>query len=262
MDPDNDTTADNPEWRRVLIEGHKPLLRTRAVMHRLPHGPRCKVCASPFGGIGGKLVGLAGFKPSRKNPNLCGVCWERLEPGGALVDIAVLFADLRGSTRLGDRVGANEFARTMTRFYQVATDVLLEHDALIDKLIGDEVMALFIPGMTGPDYRRKACEAGLALVRAAGADDGLHAELQFGVAVHGGPAFVGNVGAAGVVDFTALGDTVNVAARLQGYAQPGELILSEDLCDSIGTQNPPGERRLVDLKGKSEPFPIRVVRAE
>jgi adenylate cyclase len=71
---------------------------------------------------------------------------------------------------------------------------------------------------------------------------------------------VGNVGPPGLVDFTALGDTVNTAARLQSFAQPGELVISEDLCNSVEGPKLEGERRLVDLKGKAEPFAIRVVR--
>ena len=250
----------NPKWEHILVEGHRPLLLTRMFMKHLPSEPRCKVCANPFGGVGGKMVGLAGFKPSRKNPNVCSACCDTLPPGGALIDIGVLFVDLRGSTPLGESVGATEFARVLNRFYHVATDVLLKHDALIDKLIGDEVMALFIGGVTGENYRRKTCEAGLNLVKAAQGDRVIREGLGFGVAVHGGPAFVGNVGASGVVDFTALGDTVNTAARLQALAQPGELVISEELCNSVTGPKLEGERRLVELKGKAEPFAIRVVR--
>jgi adenylate cyclase len=85
---------------------------------------------------------MAGFKPSRKNPSLCSHCCETFSSvGGVEVDIAVLFADVRGSTGLGERSTPTEFAGLLNRFYRVATDVLVRHDAVIDKLIGDEVMA-------------------------------------------------------------------------------------------------------------------------
>jgi len=71
------------------------------VFRYLPSAPRCKLCHNPFGGIGGKIVGLMGFAPSRKNPKLCNHCFDRVPSGGAEVDIAVLFADVRGSTELG-----------------------------------------------------------------------------------------------------------------------------------------------------------------
>ncbi len=86
--------------------------------------------------------------------------------------------------------------------------MLIHHDALVDKLIGDEVMALFISGVAGPDYRRKTALAALDL--AAAVDD-----VPVGVAANAGIAFVGNVGSGTVMDFTALGDAVNVGARMQ-----------------------------------------------
>lgn len=257
---DSDVSQTGPGWDEMLTGGHRPLLRYRAVMRRVPSEPRCKICSNPFGGLGGKAIGLAGFKPSRKNPNLCSRCCDRLPPGGVLIDIGILFVDLRGSTALAETVGAQAFARTMSRFYHTATDVLLAHDALIDKLIGDEVMALFVPGIAGADYRRRTVEAGLALVRVM--DDAARPaeRLAAGVAVHGGPAFVGNVGPAGITDFTALGDTVNTAARLQAIAEPGDLIISEDLLQTVPALSVAGESRTVDLRGKSEPFACRVVR--
>jgi adenylate cyclase len=251
----------DPEWLKLLTDGHRTHLLLRAFMKRLPHEPRCKVCSNPFGGWGGRVVRIAGFKPSTKNPNMCSNCCDSVHPGGALVDIGLLFADIRGSTSLGERVSASEFAAVLKRFYHVATDVLLQHDAIIDKLLGDEVMALFVRGLAGPDYRRNTIEAGLALVRAAQADRTLREGMSIGVAIHAGPAFVGNVGVSGIVDFTALGDTVNTGARLQSFAQGGELVVSEDLATSMGDQRLEGERRLVELKGKAEPFAIRIVRA-
>jgi adenylate cyclase len=75
------------------------------------------------------LAGLIGYQPSRKNPNICAVCRERLPPGGAEVDIAVLFADLRGSTSLGERLGPGAFAAVLNSFYRTATEVLVARDA-------------------------------------------------------------------------------------------------------------------------------------
>ena len=94
--------------------------------------------------------------------------WHQLMVGGAEVDIAVLFADVRGSTALGEQLGPQAFAATLNRFYHAATEALTQHDAIVDKLIGDEVMALFIPGVCGPEYRRHAAEAALALLHAVG----------------------------------------------------------------------------------------------
>jgi adenylate cyclase len=237
-------------WRETLVDGYHTLNRLRHIMRWLPSNPRCKVCANPFAGPGGKVVGLFGFTPSRKNPNLCAACCDKLPPGGLEIDIAVLFADVRGSTSSGEHMRPAEFAGQMNRFYKAATDVLLRHDALIDKLIGDEVMALFLPGIAGKQFCRRAAEAGVDLLREAGYRPGGTPWLSLGVAVHFGPAYVGNVGPEGVVDFTALGDTVNTTARLQGEAAAGELILSSDLlaqCDR--SPQMASERRTLSLVG-------------
>jgi adenylate cyclase len=244
----------------MLEHGHGWPRVVRLVFRRLPRDPRCKVCASPFKGFGGSLLRGAGFKPSRKNPFICGRCIDQMPPGGATVDIAVLFADVRGSTGLAESMGAAAYAALLNRFYGIATGVLLSHDALIDKLIGDEVMALFIKGISGPDYHRKAVDAGLELLRAVNSPlDG--ASLPVGIAVHSGSAYVGNVGSGGITDFTALGDTVNTAARLQAVAEPGELVLSRDVLSAAGGEEVRGEERTVSVRGRAEPVAITVVRA-
>jgi adenylate cyclase len=100
-------------------------------------------------------------------------------------------------------------------------------------VIGDEVMSLFIPGIAGPDYRRKAASAALELASEVG-------ELPLGVAANAGVAFVGNVGSGTVLDFTAPGDAVNVGARLQAHASPGEVVLAAALYPLIEAHYPGG----------------------
>jgi adenylate cyclase len=249
---------DNAEWRKILIEGHRSMVAARHVWRLVPSSPRCKVCASPFGGIGGAVATRIGWAPSRKNPNLCGRCCDQMPPGGAEVDVAVLFADVRGSTALGERSGASEFAKLLNRFYATATEVILRHDGLIDKLIGDEAMALFIPGVAGPDYRRRALAAARELLEAVGYGSSGGPWLALGVGLNAGQAYVGNVGTA-VVDFTALGDAVNVAARLQGSAAEGQLVVSADLLDDLSAELPHAQRQELDARGRDAPVPALVV---
>jgi adenylate cyclase len=249
---------DNAEWRKILVEGHRSMVAARHVWRYVPSSPRCKVCASPFGGIGGAVATRIGWAPSRKNPNLCARCCDQMPPGGAEVDVAVLFADVRGSTALGERSGASEFAKLLNRFYATATEVILRHDGLIDKLIGDEAMALFIPGVAGPDYRRRALAAARELLEAVGYGSSGGPWLALGVGLNAGQAYVGNVGTA-VVDFTALGDAVNVAARLQGSAAEGQLVVSADLLDDLSAELPHAQRQELDARGRDAPVPALVV---
>ena len=243
-------------WRMVLIDGHERLRRAQRIFRHLPSAPRCKLCHNPFGGIGGRVMGWAGFKPSRKNPNLCARCCDTLPPGGLEVDTAVVFADVRGSTSLAERIGPGAFADLLNRFYQIANDVLIRHDAIIDKLIGDEVMAIFVPGIAGPGYRHEAVLAAIELVTAVSRDG----VLPVGAAVNAGTAFVGNVGADRVVDFTAIGDPVNTAARMQAQAAAGEVVLIDDLYPEVSAQFPDAPQRSLAIRGREAPIGVHVVR--
>ena len=183
-----------------------------------------------------------------------------MPPGGAEIDIAVLFADVRGSTAMGERMGATAFAALLNRFYRVATDVLLAHNAMIDKMIGDEVMALFIPALSGPHYRHAAISAAEGLARAMRQGGSGDAWLPVGMGVYAGLTFVGKVGTSGINDFTALGDTVNVAARLQAEAKAGEVVLSEAIYRELADHFPGLEERSLTLRGRDDPIVVRVMR--
>jgi adenylate cyclase len=244
-------------WDKVLTDGHASLVRARRVFRYLPSAPRCKLCNNPFGGPVGRLFAVAGFSPSRKNPNLCSRCCDSLPAGGAEVDVAVLFADVRGSTALGQRHAAADFAAVLNRFYIAATQTLLRHDAVIDKLIGDEVMAFFVPGISGAQYRHRAVLAGMELLKAVGYGSDEGPWLEVGVAVNAGVAYVGNVGGA-VVDFTALGDPVNVAARMQQHAAGGELLVASGVADDLTEKT---SRRTLDLRGHEQPVDAFVLGA-
>jgi adenylate cyclase len=245
------------QWRSLLTDGHASLVWGRRAFRYVPSAPRCKVCNNPFGGLGGRVFRVAGFSPSRKNPSLCGRCCDRLPVGGAAVDIAVLFADVRGSTTLAEHAAADEFAALLNRFYSVATQTLVRHDAVIDKLIGDEVMAFFVRGITGPAYRSQAVLAGVELLRAVGYGSAQGPWLELGCAVNAGIAFVGNVGEA-VVDFTALGDPVNVAARMQASAAGGELLVADGIDDQLTADAP---RRTLAVRGREQPVEAFVLTA-
>jgi len=121
---------------------------------------------------------------------------------------------------------------------------------VIDKLIGDEVMAFFVPGISGGEYRRRAVEAGLALLRAVGYGSSEGPWIELGAAVNAGIAYVGNIGTA-VVDFTALGDTVNVAARMQQHAAAGELLVAEGVATDLAAGAP---GRTLVLRGREHPI--------
>lgn len=171
-----------------------------------------------------------------------------------------MFADVRGSTGIAERIEPAQYAALLNRFYKRATEVLVRYDAIIDKMIGDEVMALFIPGICGPGYRRRAAEAAVALLEAVGYRPGEEGWLPIGAAVNSGLSFVGNVGAAGVEDFTALGDTVNAAARMAAMAGSGEVIFSESVYREVEDKFPNLELKTMQLRGREAAQELRILR--
>ena len=144
--------------------------------------------------------------------------------GGAEVDCSLLFADIRESTQLAERVPPMAFSTTVERFYAIASRVLVDHDAIVDKFVGDEVFAIFVPSMSGPTHAAAATAAARELLSAV-ARPGLGEPIQIGIGVASGTAFVGTVGEDPHLDLTALEDPVNVAARLASAASGGEILV-------------------------------------
>jgi adenylate cyclase len=243
------------QWR-ALLTGDDPSLRSiRRFWRRLPAAPRCKVCASPTHGIGGAVARLMWHGPMRDNPLLCKACFGQLSkfPGGAEVELSVLFADVRGSTGLAERVSAGEFRSLIQAYYRTAAVAIDDNGGIVDKFLGDGVMALFIPVITGENHAARAIDAGRALLRAIDADGLTRKGLMVGAGIHTGMAFVGVVGGGEKIDFTALGDTVNVAARLGSVAGPGELLVSGEAWDRAGPMEggPAPLRREVQVAGRT-----------
>jgi adenylate cyclase len=149
----------------------------------------------------------------------------------------------------------------LNRFYRAASHALLAHEAVLGQIAGDEVMALFVPGLAGRAYARKAVEAAHSLLKAIGYGSRAGNWLEVGVGICSGEEYVGNVGGGGFKDFTALGDVTNTAARLQTVARGGDILLCGSTYEATQSAYPNAERRLLNLKGKRaavEAFLIQV----
>lgn len=246
-------------WRRFLVEGQTPTERRfRRFFGSLPDHPRCKACNAPFEGIGAPFVSiLFGRSQSLNDPRFCRPCVQvsRKHPGGAEVEISMLFADVRGSTTMAERTSPAEFQRAINRFYKAATDVLLETDGFIDRLIGDEVVGIFFPGLAGQEHAVKAIDAAIKILQVTGHEQPDGPWIPVGAGLHTGVSYMGVVGSSGgAIDITALGDVPNVAARLASFAAPGELIISEATRGAAGLSGRGLEGQIRELKGRREPI--------
>jgi len=261
------TEASKPEpgteewWRRVLTDPKEHFEPLRRYFIHLPSAPHCKLCGAPFKGVGGFVFGRLGLRPWEKNPSICRACiadMNKRPPGGAEIPCTLLFADIRGSTGIAERSSATEFAALLRRFYAVGSQAIIEADGIVDKFVGDEVVALFIPVYAGEHHASRALRCADQLLRETGHGQPEGPWLDIGIGIHSGIAFVGTIAVGGeVTDFTALGDTVNTAARLASAAGAGEVLISEDALQNAGIGEVALERRELSLRGRSAPLSVR-----
>jgi adenylate cyclase len=226
------------EWQALLSGEAAGINIVRRRFRHVPSPPRCKLCYAPFAGIGGFVL-RPWFGPWEANPQLCKTCFGTLSkagPGGAEVAVALLFADIRGSTGLAERIGPGAFSAVLQAFYGHAVEAIERSNGIVDKFVGDEAIGLFIPGLTGPDIVARAIDAGRTLIDAVGRSGASSiGPIPVGAGVHTGIAWVGTVGPAGEIrDFTALGDPVNTTARLAQIAAAGELLVSAEATSAAG----------------------------
>jgi adenylate cyclase len=247
-------------WEQMLTGNYPRLQRMRRMWGALPSPPRCKLCNAPFRGPGGLLMRAISYGPSRLNRRLCKWCLRAVQKhgGGAEVEISVLFADVRGSTAIAERMPADEFSRLLARFYGAAADVIDERDGIVDKFVGDGAVALFIPGFAGSDHAADAVAAARSLLERTG-NGGGDPWIPIGAAVHMGRCFVGAVGEGDARDFTALGDPVNTAARLTDVAGAGEILVSAEAAAAADLDTTGLERRTLELRGREQSVDAWVV---
>ncbi len=182
---------------------------------------------------------------------------------GVEIPITLLFTDIRGSTAMGERMRPADFHRFLDRFYRLASDSIVAHDGIVDKVVGDEVVGLFFGGISGPHHAAVAVAAAVDVAeRAAQPTTTGSASIPVGTAVHTGVAFVGATGLGTIVDdFTALGDAVNITARLASAAGAGEVIVSVAAAEAAGMATDQLERRTVEIRGRTEPIKVIVLPA-
>ena len=258
---------DKAGWRAVLTGDDQlfgPLRRMRRIFRPMPSDPRCKLCYAPYGAPFGPIVTRLGYGKWDRNPSLCNACMRQLvrERGGAEIELSFLFADLRGSTELSERMSPAKYGSLLNEFYAIAARAIQEPGGTVDKYLGDGVFALFIPGFAGKDHAAKAIAAGRRILRDTASSSHLPVEvrpLPVGIGVHTGQAYVGVLGEAdGPLDFSALGEAVNVTQRLSSSAAARELVISAATASAARLATDGLERRSLELKGISHSVDVWV----
>lgn len=194
---------------------------------------------------------VIGKRPSTQNPTMCSSCFTFVSThhGGAEIEVTMLFADIRGSTTLAEEMSAVDFRGLLDRFYTTASSVVFEHDGTVDKFVGDELVAMFFPLLTGERHAAQGVEAALALLRATGHGGPDRPWVPVGAGVHTADVWFGAVGQGSHVELTAVGDAVNTTARLASLAAEGEILVTSGAA-AAANLDPALERRQLELKGK------------
>jgi adenylate cyclase len=207
---------------------------------------------------------LVGIRISRMNPNLCTVCetmFTRVKRRKQIVVPAtVLFADLRGYTALSQNTESADLLDMLHEFMDECAAAVWKRDGIVNKFIGDAMLAIFNFPILREDHVQRAAQAAQDIQRrwtertAAMVTDG-RASLGLGIGIHTGLASIGEIGTA-YKDFTIIGPVVNMASRLQAAASPGEILASPDVYARLAETFPAGPSRECHLKGIE--LPVRV----
>ena len=273
---DENPIPENPEdkiisevWHTYLTSGaklkgmHLPWFEHpifKPLFRALPTEPRCQMCYIPFAGIGGFISKrLLEVKPSPMNPHICNIC-ERFAaryPGGTELEISILFADIRGSTPLAEKMRNREFSELIQRFYEAVTKALYTQYGLIEKFDGDGLSAFFAPAFSGPNHALAAINAGKEILRVTGHGKGKTPWVPVGVGVNTGVVFVGSMRVeGGRNDITILGDAVNTTARLSGESAAGEILIGKRTMEMSGLSMEGYDSKDLSLKGKEAPVKV------
>jgi len=253
-------------WRTFFTQGPPPEKVRRTKFYRLlPSETRCRWCRAPFDGLSGAFVkNIFQTYPSRFNPHYCNVCdaFAHKFQGGAEIPLTMLFADIRGSSELAENIGPKEFSELINRFFVKATHILTGAGAMIEKLVGDEVTAVFSEGIAGENYYGAAIEAAKEVLHQTGHSLGDLPWVQVGIGIHSGIAFLGSVGKPnGIMEVAALGEVPNIASRLTSLAGAGEILVSEQTLTAAGMDPAGLEKRQLALKGHTQEITVYVIQA-
>ena len=214
---------------------------------------QCAICGTILQGLLSYIFRIAGIRRSLHNPNLCNRCNTHVEDG-SIVKISVLFADIRSFTEKTHELGPEQIHKVTDAFLQMATNDLVEHDAYVDKYMGDSVMAFFNIPIQRKDHASQAVAAALEIETGIlQLQERFGLDLKAGIGIATGWARVGRLGSKYREDYTAIGDVVNMAARLEGQAKPGEILIHSEVYEEVAADFPDAPSESLWLKGFQEP---------
>ena len=184
---------------------------------------------------------------------------SKLELGGHRQDVTILFADIRGFTAYGEHLSPEKLVDTLNEYLSIAARSILMFEGTLDKFIGDAVMGVFNAPLRQPDHVLRAARAAATMQQTIinhHKNTGLDRQLSFGIGLHMGEAVVGNIGVSDRMDYTAIGDTVNLAKRIQENTPAGKIFMSEAVHTVVEGQVDAAFHKEMKVKGRQQPVNI------
>lgn len=186
---------------------------------------------------------------------------ESFKLGGVLQTITVLFADIRGFTRISEHASPEKIVQLLNRYFSAMTDIIFAHGGTLDKYLGDGLMALFgAPTVTPKDAENAIATAVAMQRRMLSINDELHKEgfpeIGIGIGLHTGEVTVGYIGSERRSEYTAIGDAVNTASRLESNAKAGEILVSEVTAKAAHSRYQLAPRDPISVKNREQPVPL------
>lgn len=185
---------------------------------------------------------------------------DELALGGARREISVVFADLHGYSAFSEQADPEEVVERLNEYFTLAADIIMAQGGTVDKYQGDAVMAIFNAPQQQPDHPLRAVQVALALREAVtqwnATREGNGPPLSFSIGLHLGEAVVGNIGAAQMMNYTAIGDAVNLAKRLEEHAEPGQILITDSVVDRLADQVRVTARGRTRVKGRQQPVTV------
>lgn len=216
----------------------------------------CVVCGTTLEGPLGLLFHLTGITRSTRNPNVCNRCDAHMQEG-RIIELSVLFADLTNFTEMTNQLGPDRTFAIVDAFFKMANEALIKQDAFIDKYIGDAVMAFFNAPIPNVKHARGAVLAALDIQNGLNAvSQELNVALQARIGIASGYARIGRLGSTDRKDYTAIGDVVNLAARLEAFAEPGQIIVDSNAFIQMAEDYPAASPETLDVRGFTSPIEV------
>ncbi|MCL5011778.1 MAG: adenylate/guanylate cyclase domain-containing protein [Candidatus Marsarchaeota archaeon] len=189
------------------------------------------------------------------NPNIIKkiIKQKKLKLGGERQEITILFSDVRGFTSLSEKTPPEKVVKMLNEYFNIATRIIQKHDGTVDKFIGDAVMAIFNAPIKSESHADNAVQTAIEMQK-----EFKKKNLSVGIGINTGDAVIGNIGSSKVMDYTAIGDAVNTASRIQGLAKAGEIAITDSTFKKIKTKAK-AIKRQETVKGKEKPITIHVI---